>query len=476
VSRTILDDLRKTARNLPDHPAFVPQNGDPLSYGTLIERVKEEAAALRRASIRPGERCGLMGEQNVDYAVRALAVLEAGMCLAPLPRNRWARRLPGAARRLGLHHHITDEDGFRTVHREDALSLPEKEYGARRPAYLRMTSGTTGKRKGVLLGHDALRSRTEAVNRSLDVGPRDRVLWVLSMANHFVSSILLYLRYGATVLLVEDHLAKPLLGFARREEATLLYATPYHYDRLAGEPSERDLPSVRRAVSTATGLRRDVADRFRRRYGHPLTQALGIIECGLPVMNLERAAEKPDSVGQIQPAYEVVLRDAGGAVWGPGEHPGRTGEICVGGPGFFDAYLHPWTPAREVLEEGRFPTGDEGRFDEEGDLYLVGRRVNRINVAGLKFFCEEVEAVIDRHPRVGASRVYGEQHPRLGEIPRAQIVPADADPPDGDELKSWLREHLPAHQIPRSFEVVDALPRTPTGKIKRGDVSGDDSD
>src|SRR5262249_61074161 len=110
---------------------------------------------------------------------------------------------------------------------------------------------------------------------------------------------------------------------------------------------------------------------------------------------------------------------------GPGPRsPDKTGEICIRGPGLFDAYLDPWTPAHRILEPDGFRTGDQGWFDADGELFLVGRRANRINMAGMKFFSEEVEAVLDAHPAVRRSRVFAREHAHLGELPCAAIEPA----------------------------------------------------
>jgi acyl-CoA synthetase (AMP-forming)/AMP-acid ligase II len=133
-----------------------------------------------------------------------------------------------------------------------------------------------------------------------------------------------------------------------------------------------------------------------------------------------------------------------------------------------DAYLDPWLPARAVLEPDGFRTGDQGWFDADGDLHLSGRRANRINMAGMKFFSEEVEAVLDAMPGVRRSRVLAREHPHLGEIAVAEIVPDDrATPPARAALAAWCRARLPAYKIPRSFELVDDLPLTATGKLAR---------
>ncbi|MCG8591429.1 MAG: fatty acid--CoA ligase family protein, partial [Proteobacteria bacterium] len=283
---------------------------------------------------------------------------------------------------------------------------------------------------------------------------------------HFVVSILLYLSRGATILLPANALARTVLACAVRDEATVSYASPYHYRLLANDAGDLR-PSLRLAVSTAEGLREDVATRFSERYGMPICQALGIIEVGLPVVNRDAAAAKPTALGRPLPDYDVWLRGEDGApVRDPG--PERTGEVCIRGPGLLAAYLDPWTPADELLGEDGFRTGDQGYFDADGDLVLVGRRANRINMAGMKFFSEEVEAVLEAHPAVRASRVLGRTHPALGEIPEAEVVPAEAgSPPTSRELTRHCREALPAYKIPRRFHIVEELPLTETGKVRR---------
>ena len=191
------------------------------------------------------------------------------------------------------------------------------------------------------------------------------------------------------------------------------------------------------------------------------------VEVGLPVLNAHAAARKPDSLGRPLPDYDVWLRGEDGQPVVPSSRE-KTGEICIRGPGLFDAYLDPWTPAREILEPDGFRTGDQGYFDADGELYLVGRRANRINMAGMKFFSEEVEAVIDAMPGVRRSRVLAREHPHLGEIPVAEVVPADpGSPPTRAALAAFCRERLPAYKVPREFRVVAALPETVTGKLAR---------
>jgi acyl-CoA synthetase (AMP-forming)/AMP-acid ligase II len=475
---TVLDHIRAHAARDPAHPALVvaEPGATPRSvgYGELVARVDALAARLRAAGVRPAQRCGLVARQGAGFIELALAILAADACLVPIADDHAGAVLDEFAARSHLHWIALERPGeadFELVARRDVPAVDgngERDFAALAPAYLRFTSGTTSRRKGVILGHAAILARLDAANRGLAIAPRDRILWLLPMAHHFVVSILLYLRHGATILLPAGSLARQILELASRERATVLYASPYHIALLAKDASELALPELRLVISTAEGLRAETARAFQARFGVPVSQALGIIEVGLPVLNLNAGAKKPDALGRPLPDYDVWLRGDDGQ---PVEEPTsaeRTGEICIRGQGLFDAYLDPWTPARQVLEPDGFRTGDQGYFDADGDLYLVGRRTNRINMAGMKFFSEEVEAVLDAHPGVLRSRVLPRAHAHLGEIPVAEIEPADpAHPPARAELAAHCRARLPAYKVPREFRVVDALPHTATGKLAR---------
>ncbi len=479
MSGTVLDSIRAQAARAPDHAALViggAAGAEPtrVGYAALLARVDEIAADLRARGVGRAQRCGMRAPQGRGFIELALAILECGACLVPIADDNAGEVLEAFAERAKLHAVVSESQaapGFTLAQRSAKPGVDadfERAFAELAPAYLRFTSGTTSRRKGVILGHAAIAARLDAANRGLGIGPDDRVLWLLPMAHHFVVSILLYLRFGATILLPAGSLARPILELASRERATVLYASPYHMNLLAKDASGLRLADLRLVISTAEGLRPEIAQAFAARFGRPVAQALGIIEMGLPVLNTASAARKPGALGRPLPDYQVWLRgDDGKPVTGP-TSPDRTGEICIRGPGCFDAYLEPWTPAREVLEPDGFRTGDQGFFDEDGDLFLVGRRANRINMAGMKFFSEEVEAVLDAHPRVRRSRVTPREHPHLGEVPVAEIVAADpAHAPARAELVAHCRERLPAYKIPREFTVVAELPETATGKLAR---------
>ncbi len=474
MSETVLDHIRLRAREHPDARAWTARDKQggvrSATYAELLTRVDGFAARLRSEGFQPGDRIGLVAPQGAGFVEAALGILQVGGCLVPIPDDTGAAALEAFSARASLHGRVTvaSDGALASGPRSAAAALDglgDAAFRGLAPAYLRFTSGTTHRRKGVILGHARILERLAAANRGLGIGPEDRVLWLLPMAHHFVVSILLYLRFGATLLLPGSSLAREVLDFASSEGATVTYASPYHYNLLAKDGGAARLDDVRLAISTAEGLRPEIARSFEQRFGLPLRQALGIIEVGLPVIDL--GEPEPGALGTPLPDYEVWLRGEDGRPIGD-SGPERTGEICIRGPGLFDAYLEPWTPSAALLDPDGFRTGDQGWFDAGGRLHLAGRRANRINMAGMKFFSEEVEAVLDALPGIRRSRVSARQHAHLGEIPVAELELEEGAPaPERKALLAHCRAQLPSYKVPRAFDVVAALPLTATGKLER---------
>ncbi len=230
--------------------------------------------------------------------------------------------------------------------------------------------GRPARPKAWSLTHRGVLERTRAANTGLRLTCEDRVLWVLPMAYHFYVSILLYLEAGAAVIVSADYLAESILDAAIQHNATFLYVTPMHVRMLTGEPSKRALPpSLKRVMSVSSRLHPQAARDFQARYGVPVSQGYGIIEVGLPIMNIAEAAEHPEAIGR--PLADV----RGGASWTRPLKPlaeGETGQLALRGPGMFAGYLSPARRREEVLHEGWFLTGDLAHRDS-GGTHRAGR-------------------------------------------------------------------------------------------------------
>jgi long-chain acyl-CoA synthetase len=424
--------------------------GEQITYGRLFEMTDPSAA---RIAALPAARVGLDCPNGIGHVVLALAIVRAGKCLVPIASELVERERERVIRETGVGAIVNERGEVRPVPVGD-LAFDEARLGALNPAFIRFSSGTTGRSKGIVLSHESLLARVTAANRGLRIGPADRVVWILPMAHHFAVSIMLYLLHGATTVIENSHLAEDVLTAGTTHGGTVLYGAPFHHALLAAEGSGRAWPTLRLAVSTAATLPLGTAQAFDSRFGLPLSQGMGIIEVGLPLLNLERAREKPTSVGRPLPDYAAEVR---------GE-----GELFLRGPGLLDAYLAPWRTREEITENGWFRSGDLARIDADGDVHLLGRSHSVINVAGLKCFPEEVEAVLREHPGVRLARVFAKENARVGAVPVAEIVPADpAAPPQIPALVAHCRRSLASYKVPLEFRLVAAIPLTPSGKVQR---------
>ncbi|MDF7823374.1 AMP-binding protein [Pontiellaceae bacterium B12227] len=446
----IVDVIRSETAELPVGKVAVQIDDALLTYNELFVRVDAAAARLTEAGFQPLERIGLAFPDGIDYVVLSLAVLSIGAVLIPVS----ASAAPDVVEELladTLAHGllIPDADGFRVERRDPGAELPA-EYREMEPAFIRFSSGTTSASKGVLLSHSEIEARTATADHALKITAADTVVWLLSMSFHFVVTILLFLRRGATINLCCETFPYSFLAGVERG-GTFIYGTPFHYRALAENESIASdaLSGIRMAVSTAMKLTDETAEAFRDKFGFALCEAYGLIEVGLPFVNASGAGR---SVGQAMPGFEVQIHEA--------DEDG-VGEVWLRGPGMYSAYLYPWQRRRSGAW---FATGDVGLVDASGSLQLLGRVKNLINFAGMKVFPYEVEAVLEQCAGVQASLVYAEPHPRYGQLPCARVVAPGLSPED---LRRFCYEHLESYKVPKKFELVERLERTASGKIKR---------
>lgn len=483
----VYDILARSARNWPRRTALVDEFG-PLDYQTLLLRVEETRERLARLGVREGHGVGVMGRNGRGCVISAFAALGCGAVVMLMPQRMKEAELDEMLEAAPLHAVIHDGPlAMRGVGRSshgagtlsgaadlgcDPLRFTWTEVDREKPfvafvpdaAFVRFTSGTTGRSKGVALSHGDIFERTAAANRGLRLSDRDTVLWVLPMAYHFLVSIVLYLRYGCTIVICKDYLAETILADANRHDATFLYACPLHCRMLVAEGSGAGFRTLRRAVSTSMGLAPETAHAFCERFGFPVSQAYGNIEIGLPMINLDMPRERPHSVGPPLPDYEVALFDEDLRPVPEGD----IGELAVRGPGMFSAYLSPPRLRKDVLREGWFLTGDLARRDGDGYVAIMGRCKSIINVGGEKVFPEEIEGVLNSHPLVLRSRVHGRPHPRLNEVAHANVMLRNgAAPPSADELIDHCRKRLSSLKIPQTVTFVDWIEETPSGKVPR---------
>ena len=452
----ILDLIRKQAELQPNNVAFAcVDSNESISYADLIQRVNAVADWLRGRGCQPFDRCGLHCPEGSEFLISALGILSAGLAIAPISLNVLPLELDRIIGAAGLNWLLeTEKKLIRFPFAGFVDTQADDHYRATNPAYIRFTSGTTGPRKGVLLGHNSILDRLATADAILRITPQDRVWFRLPMADHFVVSILLYLSRGAAVVTSTTDQPEILSQLVSEFRPTIIYGSPESYSVLT-EKLPGDLATIRLAICTTTLLSAKTRSAFQSRFQKPLNPALGIIEVGLVTLN--QSTDRPDSIGTPMPGYQVKLLDENGDP----VPSGRAGELHVNGRGLLDAYLAPWRPRSQILGSDGYATGDFATMDETGYLRLVGRSKNRLEVNGLHFFCEEVERIINSYPEVQESLVYIDPTTRALS---AEIVSRNESFP---ELADFLRHRLDPRQVPVTFRRVDELPRTANGKLLR---------
>lgn len=462
--------FRETAA-CPERTALI-EGRRSLTYAELAETVGRLARTLDAAGVRPLDRVAFLCPDGIDYVLLSLAILALDAALVPISPTLMSDERETLAERMDVHHLLSDASvapdaagaplaalpgvahTFHLLHRAPR-EAPAAAYAAIRPAFIRFSSGTTGASKGVVLAHETILDRTDAANEGLNVTSADVIGWVLSMSFHFVVTILLFLRKGATLVICGEPMPGGLVDALRQHPITLLYASPLHYQMLtmAEALTPGHLARVRLAVSTAIKLPATVAREFHARFGIRLTEAYGIIEVGLPFIHTPEAGPHDGWLGKPLPAYTVRLDE--------------NGEVLIRGKGMFEAYFSPWQPRAVCQPDGWFHTGDIGERGADGSLRLVGRCKALINFSGMKLFPQEIEEVLNQHPAVAESQVYGEPHPHYGQIPCARLVLRPGAAFDEADLLAFCRARLATCKLPKHFAVVPALEKTASGKVRR---------
>ncbi len=338
---------------------------------------------------------------------------------------------------------------------------PAEDY--RDPALLLYTSGTTGRPKGVILTHDNLTANVESCQKAGDFDHRDAFLCLLPFFHTYAitGTFLLPLLSGSKMVLVDRFQPAKVLGLIQQHRISVFLAIPSMYRVLAGAEGSFDVSSVRFPISGGEPLPMAVAEAFEKRFNVPIYEGYGQTEAA-PVVTLNTPeARQPGTIGRPVPGVEVAIWDDQNRVLPVGE----VGEIMVRGRNVMKGYHHlPEETAKTVTNEW-LHTGDLGKLDERGFVVITGRKKDLIISAGENIYPREIEEALVQHPKVKEVAVIGIKDEVRGEVPKAFVIPRDGTTVDEKELRAFCRERLANYKIPKYFEIVPDLPRTPTGKV-----------
>jgi long-chain acyl-CoA synthetase len=339
-------------------------------------------------------------------------------------------------------------------------------------AVLLYTSGTSGRPKGVMLTEANLRANIGQCVEAVGFGPSDTLLGVLPQFHSFGLTVLtlLPLFAGCRVVYTARFNPRKLLQLLRTQRPTAFVGIPSMYNALLSAKSAKaeDFSSVWLCVSGGEPLPEAVAGGFKERFGISINEGYGLTETS-PVTNIcLPRIYKPKSVGPPLPGVEEKIVGPGNRRLGVGEE----GEICIKGPNVMKGYYQLPTETDAVFdEEGFFLTGDMGRMDADGHLFITGRIKEMLIIGGENVFPREIEEVLNRHHSVHDSAVIGMTDHSRGEVPIGFIELEEGAEFNETELRSWCRESLAQFKVPREIRVLDALPRNPTGKILRRELT-----
>jgi len=474
----VYDILKVAARQWPQNPAVHDEYGT-LSFQQLFEETEELRHQLLETGVKEGMGIGVMAANGRNFIIGIFAAAGCGATVMPLSPLLRQPEVDDILKEARLHAIIDDRSGiqpldtietvipmkngsFRFAYTGTDVSLPFAPF-VEQPAFIRFTSGTTGKSKGVIVSHRSVVERITAANKGLQLGSTDTVVWVLPMAYHFMVSIVLYVKFGAAIAVAKDFLARNIIDITNKYGGTLLYASPLQIKLLASDASGDKMPSLKKVISTSAGIAPDVCLAFKKRFGTDVSQAYGIIEIGLPILNYTRSAEHPEAVGYAVEGYTVDILDE---QYQP-LPAGRVGYLGIKGPGMFDAYLSPPMQRDEVLKNGYFLTADYASKTADGLIKVEGRSKSVINVSGLKVFPEEVEAVLETIPEVKQARISSSPHPLMGQIIEAELVLQEGATVDVEDILTYCKKRLSAFKTPQRIRIVDSLPMTGSGKLQR---------
>lgn len=334
------------------------------------------------------------------------------------------------------------------------------------------TSGTTGAPKGAVLTHfNMFFNAYYACHHIVKARPDDVALVALPLFHSFGQTCQMNASVigGATMTMLPRFETEKAMEVISRDKVTVIALVPTMYFFILNPENwqDYDFSSVRMAISGGAALPEEVHHRFRERYGIVILEGYGLSETS-PVASFTLPGEEV-RVGSIgKPIWGVqmrILRDDG--QFGK---TGEIGEILIRGHNVMKQYLNRPQATRDAIVDGWFRTGDVGHFDEDGYFYIVDRKKDIIIRSGMNIYPREIEEILYGHPKVLEASVVGVPDAARGEEVKAYISTIRGESVDPEEIIDYLSQRMAKYKIPREVEVLDELPKGPTGKILKREL------
>jgi fatty-acyl-CoA synthase len=455
------DLLSERARITPDRIALVSvETGERITYYELNQRA-ERAAEKLRAILEPGDRFGLLMHNSVEFLELFFAAGKADVIVVPLSTRATEHELKHIAADCGMKTMFAGP-GFEAIdcrgNRQPATGNRDPES----PYCLLYTSGTTGKPKGVMIPRRQL--YWNGYNTALNWGLRDDdvspIFTPLYHAGGIAAFLIPIFCTGGTIVLHKSFDAAEVWRVIEQERCTVVLGVPTIWKLLMDAPqfADVDLSRVRWFISGGAPLPQYIIDAYQQR-GVVFKQGYGMTEVGVNcfTMTVEDSFQKPGSIGKPMMFTEVKLEQMDGEV----------GEMYIRGPHVSLGYWNNEAATREAYgDDGWFRTGDLARRDADGFFYIAGRRKEMFISGGVNIYPAEIEAELVSHPNVSDAAVVAVADDTWGEVGVAFVVGTASD----EELAEYLATRIAKYKVPRRFVRLDALPRTPYGKVVKEEL------
>lgn len=472
---SLLGRLAARAQAQPEKVALI-QGATELTLGEILGRISGAAEVLREAGVEHGDRIVISAANSpaipvlyfATHAVGAIAVLVA----PDTPDPSVAAIAKQARAKLALLDREIEAldslwlDAAKVAQAEGSAPLKQPEMSD--IADLLFTSGTTGKKKGVALTHENILAAARNISAFLRVMPSDLQAVPLPLSHSFGLGCVRSMAWTGHALLIERGLVNPagLLKRMKARHATGLAIVPSGLDvirRMTGD-AIGELASDLRFVELGSARITDEARAWLMEQlpATRLCHHYGMTEASRAVFTEYHSdGDRNGTAGRAADGVTLSIVGADGSRLPPGE----AGEIAVSGDIVMAGYWQDPELTAGRLGAYGFLTGDEGRLDADGYLYLNGRRDDMINVGGRKVAPDEVEDVLRQHPDIADAVCVAMDDDVLGQAVCAHLV--RRRPLDDAELAAWLKPKLEDYKLPRQFCDIDAVPRTDSGKVQR---------
>jgi long-chain acyl-CoA synthetase len=444
---TVGELLAAAAAQWGERVFVADEAGASWTFAATQERALRAAAALQARGIGAGDRVALLAANSAEFVAAWLGITLAGAAVMPISTVASARERSEYLARMRCTA-IGEAELPALLQSAPAASLPTIADDT--VAQILLTSGTTGAARAAAVSHGSLVAHTRNVARTVGVGPDDVVLGALPLTHSFGSRMvmLLALATGARIVLMRRFDATRALALLDAERVTFWPAVPTMLAGVCAVPGPPP-PQLRWVLSAGAPLTDALCRQAEARLGCEVRQGYGLTEASFSTIDAPPAPRVVGSVGR--PVAGVEVRIA------------ADGEVEVRGPHRMVGYLDDTTAP--IDDAGWLRTGDLGRLDDDGRLWIVDRKKDLIIRGGNNVQPSEVEGVLATHPAVADVAVVGRPDDYFGEEIVAVVVAKAGATLSADELVDFARARLSPVKLPREVAFVAALPLGPSGKV-----------